>query len=140
MNYNKEIMVSTSPELLFLAITEQLELWWGKTDVSVTKIGDEFTTSFGNAFWKFRITEFIRNKKVAWECIDGQPEFENEWVGTKLSWNIESVGHQAKLSFTHDGLTPSFDCYDVCAPAWDMFIAASLKSFIETGKGRPHIT
>ncbi len=139
MDYSKEITYLTSPDVLFQAITQNLESWWGKTDRGVAEIGDEFKTSFGKAFWKFRITELVSDQKIVWECIDGQPEFEHEWVGTKVYWIITPIGNETKLSFTHAGLTPAFECYDVCAPTWDMFISTSLKSFVETGKGMPHI-
>lgn len=139
MNYSKKIAYKTTPEILFQATTQSLELWWGKTDTAVAKVGDEFRTSFGKAFWEFKISELVPNEKVTWECVDGQPEFEHEWVGTKLHWNISTDGNETHLSFTHEGLTPSFECYDVCAPTWDMFISTSLKSFVETGKGMPHL-
>lgn len=138
MDYSKEIYFDCSSETLFEAITQRLELWWGKTDTPVFKVSDEFKTSFGKAFWKFKIKEFESNTNVVWECIDGQPEFEHEWVGTTLHWLISSEGEKTKLSFTHVGLTPSFECYDVCAPTWDMFLCKSLKSFVEMGKGMPH--
>ncbi len=139
MDYSKEIVYRTSPETLFNAITRNLELWWGRTDQGVGKPGDEFKTSFGKAFWKFIITEIVPNEKVTWECIEGQPEFEREWVGTKLHWSIVPNSDKTLLNFRHEGLTPAFECYDVCAPTWDMFITTSLKRFVETGKGMPHL-
>ena len=138
MNYTQEITTKVSPEVIFKAITNQLNDWWGKTDSSISKIGDEFTTSFGNAFWKFKIKDLKQNEKVTWQCIDGEPEFNAEWIGTKIYWNISSSEGNTKLLFAHDGLTPDFECYDICAPAWDMFITESLKNFLETGTGNPH--
>lgn len=138
MNYQKNVELEVNASNVFKALTQQLELWWGKTDSPVQKISDTFTIWFGDAFWKFRIEEFIPNEKLTWKCIDGQPEFNNEWVGTTCFWEIEPDGSKTKLSFTHDGLTPEFKCYDICAPTWDMFITKSIKSFLETGKGTPH--
>ncbi|MEP5613362.1 MAG: SRPBCC domain-containing protein [Cyclobacteriaceae bacterium] len=138
MDYSKQITYSTSAESLFTAITQNLDQWWGKTDTSVEKKGDEFKVSFGHAFWKFRVSEFTPNEKLTWECVDGQPEFEHEWVGTKVHWNISGDVEKTQLSFTHEGLTPSFECYDVCAPTWDMFLTTSLRSFVEKGKGMSH--
>ena len=135
MDYQKEMTYSASPDVLFEAITQKLEQWWGKTDRGVDQVGDEFKTSFGNAFWKFRIAEFSPNKEVVWECIDGQPEFEHEWVGTKLHWNISPAENGTQLSFTHKGLTPAFECYDVCAPTWDMFLSSSLKKLCGDREG-----
>jgi hypothetical protein len=78
MNYSQEVEINSSAESTFVAITKQLNDWWGKTDTSVEKTGDEFTTSFNKAFRKFRITEYVPNKKVTWSCIDGMPEFNSE--------------------------------------------------------------
>ena len=140
MNYHNEVIVSANPEMVFEAITKKLGEWWGKTDLPVSKVGDEFTTNFGNAYWKFRVTEYVPDAKITWKCIDGQPEFNNEWVGTTLFWNIESSDSKTKINFMHDGLTPDFKCYDICAPTWDQFISTSLKSFVEIGKGMPHFS
>lgn len=138
MNYQQNVSINADTSSVFKALTEQLELWWGKTDFPVQKVNDEFTIWFGDAFWKFRIEEFIPDQKLTWKCIDGQPEFNNEWVGTTCFWEIKPNESETELSFTHDGLTPEFKCYDICAPTWDMFITQSIKSFLEIGKGTPH--
>lgn len=139
MNYNTKINVNSSHEKVFNAITQQLNDWWGKTDSSGLKVGDEFTTRFDKAFWKFRVTEYITNKKVTWSCIGGEPEFNAEWIGTTIYWEIDNSGKQTNVSFKHIGLTPELPCYNICAPTWDMFISKSLKRFLETGTGEPHI-
>ena len=38
-------------------------------------MGDEFTTSFRTAFWKFKIIDFKENEILTWKCIEGEPEF-----------------------------------------------------------------
>lgn len=138
MNYSQNIKVSASSEKIFKAITSQLNDWWGRTDKSVSKIGDEFTTSFGKAYWKFKILDYKENEILTWKCIAGEPEFNAEWIDTTIYWNISSSEGMTKISFLHDGLIPEFKCYDICAPTWDMFITQSLKMFVETGKGNPH--
>ncbi len=140
MNYRQEITVTASPETVFTAIAQYVEKWWGKTDLPVSQIGDEFTTSFDQTYWKFRITEFQPFEKITWKCIDarhvheGYENIEREWVGTTLHWTIEPAGVKSKISFIHNGLTSELNCYDACKPAWDMFITQSLKSFVEAGK------
>lgn len=138
MDYSLNIKVSVSSEKVFNAITSQLNEWWGKTSNEVSKEGDEFITKFGSAFWKFRVIEFIENEKLTWECIGGEPDFNAEWIGTKIFWEIIPSENTTKVVFVHEGLTPEFKCYNICAPTWDMFITESLKSFVETGIGNPH--
>ena len=145
MDYTQEVIIGANQEKIFTAIAQNLEKWWGITDLAVTKIGDEFTTSFGPTFWKFRIAGFLPGKKITWKCIDakhvheGHGDIEKEWIGTTVYWTIEPEGNQAKVSVVHEGLTPDLNCYSVCEPAWDHFILDSLKSYAETGKGKPHL-
>ena len=139
MNYSQNIKVSARSEKVFKAITSELNEWWGRTDKSVSKIDDEFTTRFGSAFWKFRAIEFIENEKITWECIGGEPEFNAEWIHTKIVWKLSEENENTIVQFLHDGLTPEVKCYNICAPTWDMFITESLKSFVETGEGKPHL-
>ncbi|MDO5968553.1 hypothetical protein Q4Q35_01920 [Flavivirga aquimarina] len=133
-NYTKEIITSASAVDVFSALSKEINLWWGEVDKPVSKIGDIFTISFGEASWTFRIIEYVPNSKITWECIGGKPEFNAEWIGDILYWNIETFKNTTKVNFLQVGLTPNMNCYDICAPTWDKFIMISLKSFVETGK------
>jgi hypothetical protein len=62
-----------------------------------------------------------------------------EWIGTTMIFDIEQIGTQTKLTFTHVGLVPSDECYDVCEDAWRTYINGSLRSLITTGKGAPNV-
>ena len=132
-NYYKEISVNVPASEGFYALTQKLDLWWGKTNKPVHTIGDEFTISFGDALWCFKITEYVPNSKLTWECIGGKPDFNAEWIGDILYWTIKETNTITKVNFLQVGLTPDMNCYDICAPTWDKFIMISLKSFVETG-------
>ena len=43
-----------------------------------------------------------------------------------------------QLRFTHEGLVPAYECFDVCSNAWGSYVNGSLRSLIETGRGRPN--
>lgn len=132
-NYHIDIKVNAPASEIFSALTQKLDLWWGKTDKSVNTIDDEFTISFGDAFWSFKITEYVTNSKLTWECIGGKPDFNAEWIGDILYWTIKETDTATHVSLLQVGLTPDMNCYDICAPTWDKFIMISLKSFVETG-------
>lgn len=136
-NYKQKVKVIASPDKAFNAITKELDKWWGQVDVPVNGVGDIFTITFGEAFWTFKISEFIIDKTVTWECIDGQPELNNEWIGHHLKWTIEENNDSITISFDQDGLNGMLPCYDICSTAWDRFILYSLKEYLETGKGKP---
>ncbi len=56
-----------------------------------------------------------------------------QWVGTSVTWQLTPVQNGTKLIFTHDG----FDQIDErTRGAWVYFLA-SLKSYLEMGKGTP---
>ena len=58
-----------------------------------------------------------------------------EWNGSHIAFDIAQAGGDTQLTFTHEGLTPDVACYDNCAPAWEFYIAQSLRNFISTGVG-----
>lgn len=132
-NYTKEITINASASDVFTALSEKINLWWGETNRPVSKVGDAFTIHFGDASWSFKITEYVPNSKITWECIGGKPEFNAEWIGDILYWNMEQQGDTTKVRFLQVGLTPNMNCYNICASTWDKFIMTSLKSFVETG-------
>ena len=145
MSYSEKVLIKGSPQQVFKAISGNVHQWWGKTDAPVNQINDEFTTSFAETFWKFRITLFEPDKKIVWTCIEakhihsGHEGIEKEWLGTSVEWVLEEQADEKStlLSFTHNGLVPELNCYDICYPAWEKFVTKSLKSFVESGKGMP---
>ncbi|WP_203256017.1 hypothetical protein [Hyunsoonleella ulvae] len=91
----------------------------------------KFTITFDNGYWwTFRITEFKPNQKLTWICIDGEPEFNKEWIGHELHWDIKEENQKNLLNFHQIGLTPLLQCYKVCSTTWDMFIIQKLKSYV----------
>ena len=61
-----------------------------------------------------------------------------EWVDTKLIWTLSAADQNTTLTFLHEGLNQSFECYNVCEAGWDQFLA-SLEAYLTTGKGRPYL-
>ncbi len=143
-NYTQSVQITGSKKGIFNALTLSIDKWWGDVDQPATKLGTTFKVSFGEAFWVFKVIDFKENSVLTWECIksnqvhDGLKGVKEEWLGTKLYWNIiEEDAKTTKIDFVHEGLVPAFNCYDVCAKAWDYFITDSLKSYIENGIGKP---
>ncbi len=147
MSFTLKVSIKGNTKQVFEAISHNVQDWWGNTDYPVSSIGDEFTTSFGSTFWKFKISEFEPNSKIVWNCIDakhihtGYDGIEKEWIGTSVEWKKEeSIQGKTLLYFTHNGLVPELNCYEICFPAWERFVTQSLKSFVENGKGMPHLS
>jgi len=131
-NYQQQIIVSSTLKDAFKALTEDIHLWWSKTSESNQKQGGQFTIHFENGYWwTFKILKFIPYQEIVWKCIDGEPDFNKEWIGHILQWKIEDHDSKIKINFHQIGLNPDIECYDVCTKTWDMFITEKLKSHLE---------
>ena len=109
-----------------------------KISGSAEKLNDKFTVPFGEtSFVDFVISEMITNKKVVWRVIDCYlPWFndEKEWNNTEVVFELSKENGKTKIDFTHIGLVPEVECYDVCEKGWDGHITESLVKFINEGK------
>ena len=57
-----------------------------------------------------------------------------EWTGTKMVFDITTNGDQTVLRFTHEGLVPEKECFELCEQGWNMVIKERLFNFITVGK------
>ena len=144
-HYYRTITVNKTPAEAMAKIS-QVNHWW-KHDFSghAEKIHDKFTVPFSEvngerAFVDFQVTELEPNQKIVWKVIDcNLPWFtdKKEWNNTQVVFDITSEGKSTKIDFTHIGLVPGLECYDVCEKGWDGHVTKSLSSFINEGKGNP---
>lgn len=133
------ILVSQSPQEVFKAINNVSAWWQGEIQGSTSRLNDEFTYQMGDFhFSKQKIVELISNEKIVWLVTESKINFvadKEEWVNTKIVFDIDREEAQTKLTFTHHGLVPAIECYDSCSGAWGQLIKRSLFSLITTGKG-----
>ena len=88
-----------------------------------------------------KIIEFVPNKRVVWQVLENQFNFtkdHNEWKGNRIVFDITEKDGQTQLQFTQLGLTPDYECFNVCHDAWTSYIQGSLKDLITKGKGKPN--
>jgi hypothetical protein len=88
-----------------------------------------------------RLPELIPNERVAWLVTDNFfsfTQYKAEWKNTKVVFDIAKKGNKTEIRFTHEGLVPDYECYNVCSEAWGTYIRGSLKSLITTGMGSPN--
>ena len=108
--------------------------WWSEEiEGDTDKLNAEFRSHYRDAHRsKFRITEFVPGKKVVWHVLDNYFKFvqdETEWTGTNVVFEIAKKGGKTEVRFTHVGLVPAYECYDVCSNAWGGYISGSLRDF-----------
>jgi hypothetical protein len=141
-DYKTSILIDKSRDEVYNAINN-VRGWWSENVKGNTEVtGSEFLYNYKDIhISKIRITELVPGRKVAWQVLENQFNFtrdQNEWKDTKIVFDISENEGQTKLRFTHYGLTPEYECYNVCQDAWGSYIQGSLNDLITTGKGKPN--
>ena len=136
-SYTTTLVVDESPEQVFDAVVDVRSWWFGDIEGSTAELGDEFTYSVPGIHWNaMRVTELVPGARVGWLVTDSRLEFtdvKDEWTGTTVTFDIDSVDEGTRLRFTHDGLVPEYECFTDCSNAWGSFVNSSLKARIKTG-------
>lgn len=141
-NFTTSIIVEKDMHTSFNAI-KNFKAWWseeieGNTDIP----GDIFFYHYKDVHLsKIKLIEMDADKKLVYQVLDNEFNFtkdKTEWVGTKLIFELEPDGGKTNIIFTHVGLIPDYECYNVCRDAWTSYIQGSLKNLIETGIGKPN--
>lgn len=114
----------------------------GRIAGSTTAVGDEFVYVVpGLHYSGFRVTAIEPARHIAWLVTGSYLDFtedKQEWNGTTVRFDIKPADDRTQVTFTHEGLGPEDECYEVCSNAWGMFVNGSLKALIETGPGQPY--
>ena len=130
-DFTTTFLVDQSPEQVFKAVTN-VRGWWqglyeeeiiGKTE----ELNDEFTFRAGEGvhYSKHRLIELVPNEKVVWLVTDSALSFvekKDEWIGTRIVFDIARMGSKTQVRFTHEGLNPEVECYDSCSSAWQNYL------------------
>lgn len=131
------LIIETTPDKLYQALTDEkgLSAWWTKTDTT-GKLGSTAQFSFGpkgDHKMEMKITALVPDKKVEWQCVAGP------WVDTgKFSFEIQPNDRGSVLLFAHCGWNQPSEDFMHCNSKWGYFLVVSLKSYLETGTGKPH--
>ena len=80
-----------------------------------------------------KVTELQPAKRVLWQVVDG-PE---EWIDTKISFDLKQAGEHAIVLFKHQGWKEPVEFMHHCSTKWAIYLM-SLKSLVETRKGSPN--
>ena len=141
-DFSRTIIVDESPKQVFDALNNVRGWWSEEIEGSTEKLNDEFTYNFKDIHYcQIKIIESIPNERVVLLIKYNYFKFtkdKSEWTGTTVSFDITRKNNKTELRFTHHGLNPEFECFDVCSNAWSQYIQQSLWSLITTGKGQPN--
>jgi len=141
-NFTTTFTVNQTPEEAFRAIKNVRRWWSEEIEGSTDKLGDEFTYRYKDVHnCKMKLIEVIPHKKVVWLVVDNYFNFtkdKSEWKGTKITFEVSEKDNKTEIRFTHLGLVPEYECFDICSNAWGSYMNGSLRTLITTGKGQPN--
>lgn len=141
-DFTTTILVDKSPADVFNAINNVRGWWSENIEGDTDKPNAEFNYSYrDNHICKIKVAELTPDKKVVWQVLDNYFDFttdSHEWKGTSIVFELSQKGGQTQLKFTHVGLVPEYECFDVCKDAWSDYIRNSLRKLITDGKGKPN--
>ena len=140
-DYTTTFSVDQTPEQVFAAINN-VRAWWSEgIEGDAEHVGDEFILDVPGIHRSVqRVEEVVPGKRAVWRVLDADLSFvENrtEWKGTEIRFELTETGGATEIRFSHVGLVPEFECFDVCSNAWAGYINGSLRSLITTGEGQP---
>lgn len=141
-SFSRTIEVRETPAQAFAAITN-IRGWWSAEVVGDSeKLGDVFIFDVpGVHRCRMEITQLIPDQRVVWHVSESYISFiedKTEWDGTDVVFDVSEVDGKTEIRFTHVGLVPAVECFEICTDAWGSYISGSLRSLIETGQGDPH--
>ncbi|SDJ73223.1 hypothetical protein SAMN04487898_104122 [Pedobacter sp. ok626] len=141
-DFTTTILVDQSPREAFDAINNVRGWWSEEIEGPTEKLNDEFDYHYQDVHrCKMRLIEVIPEKKVVWLVLDNFFKFtedKSEWIGTKVIFEIDKKDNKTQIRFTHQGLVPDYECYDICVNAWTTYVQQSLFNLITKGKGEPN--
>ena len=140
-SYTTSFSIDRAPDQVFDAINDVRGWWMTKIDGDNRAVGDEFSYRVpGVHFCRMRVTKLVPGETVVWQVIDNHMSFiedQSEWKGTEIRFELSEKDGGTEVRFTHDGLVPSYECFDVCRSAWTFYVGDSLRSLAATGQGTP---
>jgi hypothetical protein len=116
-----------------LTTTAGLSGWWTSDTRGDGQAGGTLQFRFGAGGFDMQVLEAQPARRVLWQVVDGP----QEWIGTKVSFDLKQEGDWTIILFKHQGWKEPVELMHHCSTKWAVFLL-SLKSLLETGKGRPH--
>src|SRR5882762_4963076 len=158
VDFTTTILVDQTPAAAFNAINNVRGWWSEEIEGSTGKLNDEFTYHFEDIHrCQIKLIESIAGKKIVWLVMDNYfkpgifddasnhlrgndklTKGQTEWTDTKISFEISEKDNKTQIRFTHLGLVPEYECFDICSNAWSQYVNESLFNLITTGKGQPN--
>ncbi len=140
-DFSLTLVLDQTPAEVFRAVNNPRGWWSAGIEGGTEKLNDEFNYRYKDLHTcTMKLTEVVADRKVVWLVTKNFFSFasgKDEWVDTKVRFDISPQNGKTQLRFTHEGLVPEVSCYDACSKGWTQFVRDSLTSLVATGKGQP---
>jgi uncharacterized protein YndB with AHSA1/START domain len=148
------IYIRTTPEQLWQALTDPAftRRYWGTTFQTDWQPGSSMTWEYGGvtiADPEQVVLEAEPYRKLAYTWQTITPEFAkavgftDEYLArvsqerrSKVTFEIEPLGQQVRLTIVHDGFDPGSTMHESISGGWPM-VLSNLKTLLETGETLP---
>lgn len=141
-SYSASITVDNAPGEVFDAITNVRGWWSEQIEGNTGNLHDEFIMIYKDIHrCKIALTDLVPEKRIVWQVMENYFKFtkdKTEWTDTRIIFEIFRKNNKTELLFTHEGLTPAYECFKICSDAWAEYIQGSLRKLITTGEGQPN--
>lgn len=139
-DYTISFTVDQTPSEAFAAIVDP-RAWWSSTITGqADKLGEIFNHTYDDMHrCRMEVTELVPGRAVTWHVRENYFSFtadSTEWTGTDLMFKVAETADGTLVTFTHRGLVPEYECYEVCSDAWTDAIGGGLKRLISTGTSK----
>lgn len=124
-----------------LATPAGVRAWW-VTNVEPESVaaGETMHLTWPRGGWTdLRVERLEAPSTVEWLCTGCHVSaFDppDEWVGTRVVFNLAEIDGGTRLEIVHHGLA-ALDCIETCEKGWTFHLRTSLRALLEEGEGQP---
>ena len=145
-SYTTTVTVDRAPNEVFDAINDVRGWWSEEVEGRTDQVGSQFRyrghdeANTVEHVATIRVEQLVPGRRIVWRVLDNHFSFtddQTEWKDTEIRFDISEKDGATEVRFTHAGLVPAYECFDVCSNAWGFYIGDSLRSLITTGEGTP---
>jgi uncharacterized protein YndB with AHSA1/START domain len=116
-----DITIAAPSARVFALLTNRdgLRAWWTADSRAEPSVGhvNVFGFGHGEVEFHFRVDEHVPSKRVAWTCV-AAPKVPAEWIGTRITADLEEVEGKTRLRFGHRGWASSEGDFASCNTTW----------------------
>jgi hypothetical protein len=140
-SYTTTFSVDRTADEVLAAINNPRAWWSEEIEGHTDQVDDVFTFRVKDIHYsEIQVIELVPGEKVVWRVLDNYMNYiddQSEWKDTEIRFELFEKDGTTEVRFTHAGLVPAYECFEICSNAWGFYIGGSLRSLITTGEGKP---